>query len=239
MENLLEYAKQYNKFGFNVIPLKITNEGKKPAFGRWEHLQNSEQSMTDLEKLNWNSTVNGIGDINNNITSIDFDKCENENFILNFANELGINSWIVKTGSGFHIHLLIEDRENFIKKTDNKSYIVIKPKERLLLSHCEVRIKECYTVLPPSKHNNGSTYSFISGKPVNPPQTVSSKKVIRILQKYFIIKILDNDRISSEGEKAITELISFGVTEGNRHKALVKYFGVLFNKEFTKNVIIE
>ena len=92
MSNLIEYAKQYNQFGFNVLPLKITNESKKPALGEWKHLQSSDQSMADLEKLNWNSTVNGIGGINNKITSIDFDKCEDESFVLNFANELGINS---------------------------------------------------------------------------------------------------------------------------------------------------
>ena len=171
MKPLLEYAKQYNRFGFNVIPLIISKAGKNPALRSWKELQHSEQSLTDLEKLRWNNKVNGIGGINNIITSIDFDKCEDENFVLNFANELGINSWIVKTGFGYHIHFRINDILN--KAFGDKTVYFFTPKDKSKLSHCEIRIRDCYTVRPPAKHYNGNTYKFISGIPKDKPEEVS------------------------------------------------------------------
>jgi hypothetical protein len=238
MNNLFEYAKQYNQFGFNVIPLKITDEGKKPASGKWKHLQSSEQSMADLNKLNWNDGVNGIGGINNSITSIDFDKCEDESFVLNFAKELGINSWIVKTGFGYHIHFRVKDIDNTKNMMGDKGVYRCYPKDKSVLSHCEVRIKDCYTALPPSKHYNGSFYEFISGEPQNPPERVSSKKLLDILQKHFAIEFDISSMKGSKCKEELLEAIDLGVTKGTRHKILVSYFSLLFKREFSKDFIL-
>jgi len=238
MSNLIEYAKQYNQFGFNVLPLKITNESKKPALGKWKHFQSSEQSMADLNKLNWNDGVNGIGGINNSITSIDFDKCKDESFVLNFAKELGISSWIVKTGSGYHIHIMIEDNKNLKNSIGKQSVIVFSPKDKSKLSQCELRIRKCYTTLPPSQHNNGNVYQFISGEPKNSPEKVTSEKLLDVFQRHFTEKFVANSVKHSVGKEELLEAIDLGVTKGTRHKILVSYFGLLFKREFSKDFIL-
>ncbi len=238
MKPFLEFAKQYNRFGFNIIPLIITKAGKKPALKSWKELQHSKQSFTDLEKLSWNNKVNGIGGINNIITSIDFDKCEDENFVLNFANELGINSWIVKTGFGYHIHFRIKDVDNINKKFGDKSFHTFYPKEKSILSHCELRIRDCYTALPPSKHYNGKTYTFISGIPKDVPEEVSTKKIIDVLQKQFILENESGEVKNCISKETLVELITNGTLSGNRHNILLKNFGILSNSDLSKDFIL-
>jgi len=238
MNNLFEYAKQYNQFGFNVIPLKITDEGKKPALEKWKHLQSSKQSIAELKKIKWNDGVNGIGGINNSITSIDFDKCEDESFVLNFAKELGINSWIVKTGFGYHIHFRVKDIDNIKNMMGDNGVQTYYSKDKSVLSHCELRIKDCYTALPPSKHYNGNTYKFISGIPEDLPKEVTTKKIFDVLQNHFIFEHNSGGVKNCMGKDKLLELITNGTVTGNRHKILLKNFGILSDSDLSKDFIL-
>ncbi|QQS37038.1 MAG: primase C-terminal domain-containing protein [Ignavibacteriales bacterium] len=236
METLLEYAKHYNSFELKIIPLIISENGKKP-FGRWKQLVKNPQSLSDLEKINWHKNINGIGVINGNYQSLDFDKCSDEKFILKLADELGINSWIVKSGFGFHFHFELEDIEFIHNEFGIKSYYSFEALNKKIFDHCELRLSSVYTALPPSNHYNGNTYSFLSGIPESKPQKISAKKINDVLQKYFIVKSGLVKDINSNAGNEILDYLTNGVSEGNRHKALIKIFGTLFNQGITKEFI--
>lgn len=237
METFLDYAKYYNQLGFNVIPLIISKSGKRPALKKWKYLQSSPQSIQSIEKLNWNSTVNGIGGINRLIHSLDFDKCTDESFILRIAKELEINSWIVRTGFGYHIHIKIEDPELIKDELGNKGIYFFDSINKSILDHSELRIENCYTTLPPSLHYNGNVYHFITGLPKDKPQKVSAKKILEVLQKYFIIKPPPPSKVENNTNNNLINNIADGVREGERHNTLTKYFGLLYNQGQTLDLI--
>lgn len=238
MEDLIKSALYYNQnFRFNIIPLKISKAGKKPALKRWKHLQNQEQSANDIEKLNWNNQVNGLGAVNGTFHTLDFDECNDEDFILTIAQELGLTEWIVKTGKGYHFHLSIQNLELVFLELGYKGVYKFTPKEKGSLHHCELRVKDCYTTLPPSIHYNGNTYTFLSNNPNSPPQNVDAKKILDVLQKYFIIKPIISNNRNDDSENELINNISNGVSEGSRHTTLVKYFGMLFHQGSTLDLI--
>lgn len=234
MDTLFKCPALYNqKFGFNVIPL----EGKKPSLRKWKHLQNQKQTTSDGEKLNWRGSVNGVAGVNGVFHSLDFDKCNDKKLVFRIADELGVNTWIVKTGFGFHIHFFIPDISIIELKWGIKSNYRFDAIDKSLLDHCELRIKDCYTTLPPSKHYSGKNYEFLTGFPESPPQEVSAKTIIDFIQKYFIVRNKEEKQANSNARDEVLQYLSDGATQGSRHQALTKIFGLLFHKDFDKDFI--
>lgn len=225
--SLLEKAIYYKeKFGLNFIPLRITKAGKKPNGDNWKELQVIEQTVDDLKRLRWNGS-NAIGMINKKIFTIDFDKCSDVQFIRKIMDELGGKYWLVKTGFGFHLHFRIEEIASLESRLGKNGTIYLYPIDKSVLDHIELRIKDCYTAFPPSRHNSGAKYFFIDGEPEQLPDFVESKKLLEVIEKYFVIderKKIDKEKKQDD----FYELFNNGVEEGNRHNTLVKLFGVLY-----------
>jgi len=223
--------KYHQDFDLKVIPIN----NKKPLT-EWKSYKDKEQTLQDIDSINWNTQTNGIAIIQDGkFISLDFDKCKDEGFIYQIANELNINSWIVKSGDGFHIHLELDNLKEFFQLIGKKSgCYTLEPIKKDLLDHAEIRIINHYTVLPPSLHQSGKEYKFITGNPLDKPQKVSAALLLSTLKKYFVFQKQKETTKNNPGE---FENLLNGVSEGQRTNALVKLFGIYFNQGFDKQFI--
>lgn len=229
----------YQKFGFSLIPIQITSDSKKTSI-KWKKYQDKPQTISDIDSMEWNSKIDGIAMVNDGkFISLDFDKCDDEKFVFQLAEDLGINSFIVKTGRGFHIHLELEGLYKIYELFGSeKSVYILQPKNEKLLDHIEIRLKRCYTVLPPSRHYVGRDYKFISGVPENAPQKVCAEKLIKTINKYFVINESPREETTPNKITTVDDLLN-GVQEGHRHNVLVTLFGVYFTEGLEKNLILK
>ena len=237
MLNLIDFAQTYNqRFRFNIIPVSISKDAKKTTLKSWKKWQSVNQTFSDINKFTWNGSANGIAYVNRTVSSLDFDKCSDEFFILTIAKELGLTEWLVRTGFGYHIHLVINNIEALQKRLGDAGVLVLQPKPDTPCKQIEIRIKGCYTILPPSLHYNGKQYEFLNGFPTKEPSSIDSEKLIEVIEKYFVLNVKQNQKTESKKDE-ILNYLNDGVAEGNRHKALTQIFGVLFDKGFDKGYI--
>jgi len=235
-----EVALFYNSnFGLRIIPVQITPDSKKPL-QKWKEFQDRAQSKLDIDSMIWDHDINGIALVNDEkYISLDFDNCKDEIFIIKLVNELGINSWVVKTGRGFHIHLELEDPQNFYSQIgDKKSFYTLYPIDESLLGHLEIRIKHCYTVLPPSLHYLGTKYTYITGIPNAKPEKVNAQTLIKVISKHFTLSKLKNEPTKPDSKLHFNDLLK-GVSQGQRHNALTKVFGIYYSQGVDKKMILE
>lgn len=232
LENAIKYKE---KFGLDFIPLRIIKNEKKPNVDKWKYLQTTEQTIDDLKRLRWGGS-NGLGMINKVIFTIDFDKCSDEKFIRNIINELGGKYWLVKTGFGFHLHIMVEALEYLEERLGKSGTIYLYPIDKSILDHIELRKKDCYTAFPPSQHSNGVKYFFIDGEPEKLPDFVEAKKLLEVLEKYFVVdRIKENNK--AEKPDDIYKDFNDGVEEGNRHNTLLRLFGTLYSRGIDKKYL--
>lgn len=236
---LLRIAIEYKKkFGLDFIPLRIEKANKRPNVKKWKLLQDKEQTIGELIDQNWNN-ANGIGMINKKVATIDFDKCADENFIREIMNDLGGKYWFVKTGFGYHLHIMIEQIEYLELLLGIKGVYRFKPNEKGILDHAELRVKNCYCVFPHSKHYNGNIYSFIDGEPECLPEKINAKKLLDVLKKYFIIDEKSGSNTTTEEIDEFFNSFSEGVEEGERHNTLIRLFGSFYSRGNDKKYILQ
>lgn len=193
---LKQYAMEYNgKYYINILPL----EDKVPKL-EWTKWQSDDMVKEDLEKMNWDDRINGIGGVSgiNNWRCLDFDGVKDIKIVEKFVEELGLTSsyeWIVKSGSGkgYHIWFTAEDREGLLDGFGGeKSYYKFKPKRMSDCDHIELRWKSCQTVLPPSIHPSGKKYEFINKSgdeiPGNSPSNIWIGKLINVLNELCVVE---------------------------------------------------
>lgn len=232
LENALKYKE---KFGLDFIPVIITERDKRPVLNEWEHLQVVKQSIEELKSYNW-KMANGFGMINKIIATLDFDKCDRLDFVRSIVSELGGNYWIVKTGKGYHIHIIIEDIENLSKILGKKGIHKLRSKNITIVEHIEIRAYGCYSTFPHSKHYSGTIYAFINGEPDVLPDKISAHNLIEVLRQYFIIdEKKENDK--EKNQAGFYEDFNNGVEEGNRHNTLVKLFGAFYSRGIDKKYL--
>lgn len=177
--DLLELAKRFHEYGFNIIPTGKRGNPKVPILPLntgWGENTNPEkgitkvlrlgskrQSMEELHDLPFEEALGLAGIVgSSNICCIDFDPIDgkkvHEEVIKQALQILGLEEnyeWVVRTGKGFHIWLQIEDIP-FNGKGIQK-YPSLNPE---LFQHLELRLENCYTILPFSQHKSGNIYSF-------------------------------------------------------------------------------
>jgi len=181
----------------NVIPMI----GKVPI-DDWKQWQENEQTLEDIIDMNWNGNITGVACICgvNHSMCIDLDKVTTNKILDKILDNLNLPrdyEWIVKTKTGYHIWVIVQNIEvvfNFIgRKFAYKKFF---PKERGLLEHTELRIEKCYTVLPPSKHPRGGRYNFIFKEPENYPTEVVADNIVCMLGDLF--NSVNRDKIISK-----------------------------------------
>lgn len=137
----LEYARDYIKRGYSVIPLQA--KGKRPV-AKWQEFQ--DRRPTDEEIFDWfGSGSLNIGIVTgkiSGITVLDCDSAEAEAL----ARKMGLPPTpTVKTGRGRHFYFkYAEGSRNFQMRDD--------------LPGIDLRSDGGYVVAPPSIHPNGSIY---------------------------------------------------------------------------------
>ena len=199
MDNLNKiYAKAYNEnFGFNVLPIKE----KRPIIV-WEEWHSNIQTVKDIEKMNWGSAT-GIGVVMgiNNVRCFDIDGIENTDLINELLSDLGLPAsypWVIQSGSGqgYHIYFSCElhtpfsPLERVLNLLDEiggeKAVYKLKMQTENICHHLEFRVKDCQTLLPPSKHPSGGIYNYINNEPTEPPQIIELQRVINCIKKHCI-----------------------------------------------------
>ena len=178
----------------NVIPLI----GKKPK-NEWTAYQNSKMSADEIMKMDWGRAISGLAAICgiNDLVCIDLDWVKCEKILTKILDCLNLPSdykWIVKTKTGYHIWIKMSDKNKvfgFIGKVF--AYKKFYPKEKDLVKHIELRLMNCYVVLPPSEHPKGGRYEFLNGEPEDEPNDIESENIIYMLKELF--NIVDKEKI--------------------------------------------
>jgi hypothetical protein len=153
MEKLLEKLKSFRA---SLIPVYA---GKKATM-EWEDLQTREQPLEEVKSYNWQNAT-GIAIISgvNGYMCFDIDKAQDDFALKTILTALGLPAdyqWQVRSGSGKGYHLWIKMLGE-IPFSDAKGVIKGNSIDGSF-DHLELRLKECYTVIPPSKHPSGGTY---------------------------------------------------------------------------------
>lgn len=177
--SLTEVAEYYHKLGINVLP----ERGKVPAFS-WEKWQHQRQTLDDLRKMGWSrSTTTGIGavcgSVSGNRACVDIDKADGEEILLRVLEALGLAAtypWAVVTpGGGFHVWVHCPELNEAL---GGKGKLIGNPGG---CKQIELRWNRHQSLLPPSRHPNGGTYVFRTGRtPGRPPKTVTWEALQRV-----------------------------------------------------------
>jgi hypothetical protein len=145
--------------GLSIIPVRID---KTPVVRRWKKNQSARITEAQVLKHLANPDVTGLavilGAISGGLCCRDFDKPQAYQRWAVYYPDLALSLPTVKTGRGYHVYFKAGE---------------IKTQK---LSDGELRGHGGYCVLPPSKHPNGSTYSWLreippEGIPSNDPDT--------------------------------------------------------------------
>ena len=211
--------------------INILKAVKRPAIKSWAPYQKQLPSESELEKW-FKGKVRNIavicGRISGNLVVIDFD-CEKrfKEFIAKLKNaSIGLqwaveNTWIVKTGKGYHVYLRLESESDL-------------PGNKVRVSEgVDIRGEGGYVVAPPSKHPTGTQYVFILNDPRETPIAIIKSnewsELINILgvhsyQQQQNIKIINitpptNIMVKSLSDSQIIkikELLKPGYKKGSR-----------------------
>jgi len=146
----LDFAMLYISNNLSVIPIK---PGEKTPLIKWEKYQKERPSIAEVQKWFKDSNINiaiVCGKVSGNLVVIDFDEAElYEKFLKELDNELKDiieNTWLVKTGKGYHIYL----------RVDSDKPVKIGKFEKI-----DIKGEGGYVVAPPSLHPSGKRYEFI------------------------------------------------------------------------------
>ena len=185
--NLLDEAiKYYQSFGMSTIPLI----GKKSIID-WKEYQNGKMKIDDIIGMAWDHTIKGLAAICgiDYLVCIDLDYVKSDKILLKTLEYLNVGEnykWIVKTKNGYHIWIRITDIKKIFEFLGRAfAYKKFYPVEKELLKQLELRVINCYAVLPPSLHPQGGTYEFHNGYPDYSPNDVDVDKIITLLKEQY------------------------------------------------------
>jgi hypothetical protein len=154
--DMREYVRLYTAIGLCIIP--IIPSTKKPALTSWAEYQQRKPSPNELETWftsNASQVDPGVavitGRISENLVVIDFDELAaySKFFAEPFytTQEIESKTLVVKTARGIHVYL----RSDSPIRSFNISEL-----------HVNVQGEGKYVLAPPSRHPDGTIYSFIS-----------------------------------------------------------------------------
>lgn len=170
MNAMLKAAQFYHNEGLCVIPVKP--RAKAPALATWERYQTEPSTAAEIvEWFDGRSQFNvGIvhGEVSNNYVSIDIDHDAGLFARLEQRFPELFEGRIEQSGSheGYHIPLRLSELPDFgmdsrqERPRGNKTW-------KTELGDCNLRIRFCQTVAPPSIHPSGNRYRFIKKGQLN------------------------------------------------------------------------
>ncbi|MHC1736629.1 MAG: bifunctional DNA primase/polymerase [Ignavibacteriaceae bacterium] len=181
---MLNNARFYSSLGMNVIPCNY----KFPTVS-W--INYTKQPTPDAPSLfDWD--VNSIAAISgvNDYTVLDFDKADMSHIddILRKLKLPADYPWTVESGSGkgFHIWFRFKRTDSFLNKFGDKSWLLFYPKNSAVCNHAELRLRNCYTILPPSSHVSGLEYCFRNAEPEHEPPYIDQEIMEKFIFDNFV-----------------------------------------------------
>ena len=225
--DVYEAALFYYGKGLSVIPLK--HRSKEPII-KWAEYQGRVATIDEFKKWFEEKERNIAiicGRISGNLIVIDFDNEEKfkwfiEEIVPKLPESLKFaisNTWIVKTGKGYHIYLRVhEDPEEFAKRFRTKPRFI---------EGVDIKGEGGYVVAPPSIHPSGKQYMFIINNPKETEIQVIDKKEWDQLLKHITPKKVEEregaytrvgefKQLNDNTLIEIKELLKDGWIEGHR-----------------------
>jgi hypothetical protein len=184
VETTLDYAWEYCKRSFSVIP--IIARDKKPAIQSWESNKTTRANEEQIQEWFSNGSTNNIAVVTGNVSRIlafDIDGDEAKEYFYCIVEELDdslkdiiYNTTAIKTGSGNTNLIISFNPEDFQEDEKIKNVVLWYSNDN---KHNEIRLKAegGYIVVPPSVHPNGNRYELLNR--VSP--AVLSRKQLEIL----------------------------------------------------------
>jgi hypothetical protein len=124
------------------------------------------QRFSDVQNFNWDDAV-GIGtELGfNNLRALDFDGCNDLDFIIKVLEQLGLPrdyEWLVKSGSnnGFHILFYAEEHNYLLDNSKTKAFVP-NTDNKHNFSVLELRWTK-HLILPPSLSKEFKLYKFVN-----------------------------------------------------------------------------
>jgi hypothetical protein len=199
LETTLDCALWYVSKGFSVIPLKTKD--KKPAIEFWTPYQTQRATNEELEQWFGNDSKLNIGIVTGLISGIavvDFDSPE----AIEFSRKNDFPTTpLVKTGKGYHAYYRYKEGvRNFQKRDD--------------LPGIDLRGDGGYVVAPPSIHESGKQYQWITGKGLDDIPLADLPEIVLAKRP--------------EEKTPLKELYK-GVPDGSRNDSLARVIGSLVN----------
>jgi putative DNA primase/helicase len=225
---ILEAAREYVSKGCCVIPIKKNT--KEPLI-EWKEYQG--RIPIEGELIKWfENTDNQLGivtgSISGNLFILDFDGENFEESFLEFLTRFPKfqSSFLVRSGSGkYHIYGKCDHFDKFFKAFTKKT-------KGYPNGHVELRVNGHQTLAPPSIHPSGNHYEVLYGTDWI---TISLSELYEILEW---INPEGNGKDTKKPEGWADEIITQGVSEGERNTALVKLAGRHLGKKLSKVEIL-
>lgn len=191
----LEYAKDYVKKGFPVIPIRFKD--KQPAILSWKEYQDRLPSDEELNSWFGNGSNYNIAIICgrlSGIVAVDLDSASAVEFAK--SNNFPLSP-LSKTGKGYHIIYRYRDGvRNFQKRDD--------------LPGIDFRGEGGYICVEPSIHPSGQLYQWVTGKGLGDLPLAELPEIILAKRP---------------GDKTSLKELYHGVPEGSRNEALARLAG--------------
>jgi hypothetical protein len=234
MDKTLDYALFYVSYGLSVIPLK---PGEKVPLIKWEQYQKEPPSIAEVQKW-FKDTDNNIaivcGKVSGNLVVIDFDDVEVYNKFMKEIDaglkDIIENTWLVKTGKGYHIYLRVS--------TDKPIKIGKLPK-------VDIKGEGGYVVAPPSLHPSGKNYEFVrftntTGHEIRVISEEQYGKLLAVLEKVtqsklekeVAVKPKDKEEreLTDEQIQEIVKALEPVYKPGHRHNIIMYLTGWLYSE---------
>jgi len=193
------YATHYYNLGLNVTCISnhlnehnfyCRNILKNPNH-KWKHLFKERQSKDEYRSYDWENAT-GLGTVTSeyyDIRVIDLDGCSNYEFLEEILKTLKLPvdyEWVCQSGSnnGYHIYVRCEKFDNL----DEEHVVTTFPpleKYKSKFDRLEI-LWNTHVVLPPSIHNSGGNYSFLSCKyPKSMPTVINIGSMSNLIDRYL------------------------------------------------------
>jgi hypothetical protein len=188
------YSNFYYNLKFNVTSISpdinvLTGKGNpyKTPSNKFDTYELERQNQLDMGSLSWEDST-GIGVILgfNNLRALDFDGCNDLQFIKFVLDKLNLGTkyeWLVRSGSnnGFHI-LFYAENHSFPLKPEGVKAFFPNDANKLKFQHFELRWYK-HLVLPPSLSKDNFRYQFVNCVlPSRPPKKINISLIEELVE---------------------------------------------------------
>jgi hypothetical protein len=222
--DLLQAARNVHALGLNVIPVT----GKVPSISGWKTWQVSPIPADVLSSWKWNSQTTGLAVVLGfaDVHDIEFDHIADDataEEICDTMLTLLPGAWLYRSGSRNGVHCVFRCAE---KNPLSSSVTSAGPKTPGKFDHAELRWEKSLSVLPPSVHESGHTYDWLT-EPAGPPPMFTAAQVLGAWQS-----------LTAPVERASNApVLLMDVPEGQRHAKLCSIVGTLKNSKLSNEIM--